>query len=160
MLLLLDAPLKSEREKFFGQRVSSLVENTSAAKDAELDPEVRAATEMGLPEFETYIEMIVGLRGPFHRQYITECIDSLLLKNRTGAFIAQGRTKKTPRRFVLDSRLLEVLLQIIVLRQAVVADAVQAFWQHVDEEAADELVCGERHALVSIAALDAVVLPF
>ena len=43
--------------------------------------------------------------------------------------------------------------------QAVVADAVQAFGQHVDEEAADELVCGKRHALVSIAALDAVVLP-
>src|SRR5882724_13276354 len=44
--------------------------------------------------------------------------------------------------------------------QAVVADAVQALGQHMDEEAADELVGGERHALVSIAALDAVVLPF
>ena len=43
--------------------------------------------------------------------------------------------------------------------QAVMADAVQAFWQHVDEEAADELVGDERHALVSILALDAVVLP-
>jgi hypothetical protein len=38
--------------------------------------------------------------------------------------------------------------------QAVVADAVQAFWQHVDEEAVDELEGGERHLLVSIAALD------
>src|SRR5258705_3018104 len=44
--------------------------------------------------------------------------------------------------------------------QAVVADAVQALRQHVDEEAANELVGGERHALVSIAALDAVGLPF
>ncbi len=43
--------------------------------------------------------------------------------------------------------------------QAVVADAVEAAWQHVDEEAADEFVGGERHALVAIAALDAVVLP-
>src|SRR6267378_6976480 len=43
--------------------------------------------------------------------------------------------------------------------QAVVADAVQALWQHVDEEATDELVCGECHALISIAALDAIVLP-
>jgi hypothetical protein len=43
--------------------------------------------------------------------------------------------------------------------QAVVANAVQAFGQHVDEEAADELVCSERHTLVSIAALDALVLP-
>src|SRR5438874_2576431 len=44
--------------------------------------------------------------------------------------------------------------------QAVVADAVQAFWQHVDEKATDELVGGERHLLVSLAALDAVILPF
>jgi len=43
--------------------------------------------------------------------------------------------------------------------QAVVADAVQALWQDVDEEVADELVGGERHLLVSIAALDAVILP-
>src|SRR5690348_17603395 len=43
--------------------------------------------------------------------------------------------------------------------QAVVADAMQAFWQHVDEEAADELEGPERHLLVSIAALDVVILP-
>lgn len=116
VLQLLDAPLKAEREKFFGQRVSSLVEETSGAKDAELDPEVKAVTEMGLSEFDTYIEMIVALRGPFHRKYLTQCIDSLLLKNRPGAFIAQGRTKDAPRRFVLDSRLLEVLLQLAVLK--------------------------------------------
>lgn len=116
VLQLLDAPLKAEREKFFGQRVSSLVEETSGAKDAELDPEVKAVTEMGLSEFDAYIEMIVALRGPFHRKYVTQCIDSLLLKNRAGALIAQGRTKEAPRRFILDSRLLEVLLQIAVLK--------------------------------------------
>jgi hypothetical protein len=38
--------------------------------------------------------------------------------------------------------------------QAIVADAVEAAWQDVDKEAADELAGGERHALVSIAALD------
>jgi len=116
VLQLLDAPLEAEREKFFGQRVSSLIEDTSTPQDAELDPEVKAVTEMGLPEFDTYIEMLVALRGSFHRRYITECLDSLLLKNRAGAFIAQGRTKSAPRRFVLDSRLLEVLLQIAVLK--------------------------------------------
>ena len=116
VLQLLNGPLKAEREKFFGQRVSSLVEDSSGAKNAELDPELKAVTEMELPEFETYIEMIVALRGRFHRQYIVECLDSLLLKNRPGAALAQGRTKKAPRRFVLDSRLLEVLLQIAVLK--------------------------------------------
>jgi hypothetical protein len=117
LLQLLEAPMKAEREKFFGQRISSLVEETSGAKDADLDPEVKAVSEMGLSEFETYIEMIVGLRGAFHRKYVTQCLDSLLLKNRAGALVAQGRTKDAPRRFVLDSRLLEVLLQIAVLKQ-------------------------------------------
>src|SRR5262249_36920656 len=44
-------------------------------------------------------------------------------------------------------------------QQAVVADAEEALGQDVDEESADELVCGECHALVSISALDTVVLP-
>ncbi len=116
LLQLLDAPLKAEREKFFGARISNLVDTSSAPKDSALDPELTAVIEMGLPELETYIEMLVALRGPFHRQYIIECLDSLLLKNRAGAFLAQGRTKGAPRRFVLDSRLLEVLLQIAVLQ--------------------------------------------
>jgi hypothetical protein len=116
VLQLLEAPLKIEREKFFGQRISSLVEASSEGKDTELDPEVKAVTEMALPEFETYIEMLVALRGSFHRRYITECLDSLLLKNRPGALVTQGRIKNARRRFGFDSRLLEVLLQIAVLK--------------------------------------------
>lgn len=134
VLQLLDAPLKAEREKFFGQRISSLVEETSGAKDAELDPELKSVTEMGLSEFEAYIEMIVALRGGFHRQYIVECLDSLLLKNRSGAALAQGRTKNAPRRFVLDSRLLEVLLQIAVLKPG----GAEGF--HTGELRVDELL--------------------
>src|SRR6266566_704862 len=43
-------------------------------------------------------------------------------------------------------------------QQAVVTDAVEALGQDVDEESADELVCGECHPFVSISALDSVVL--
>ena len=43
--------------------------------------------------------------------------------------------------------------------QAVVADAVEAVRQHMDQEAADELVGCERHHLVALAAFGAVVLP-
>jgi len=39
-----------------------------------------------------------------------------LLKNRPGALVAQARSRDARRRFILDSRLLEVLLQIAVLR--------------------------------------------
>jgi hypothetical protein len=44
-------------------------------------------------------------------------------------------------------------------QQAVVADAVEALRQDVNEESADELVCGKCHLLVSISALDR-AMPF
>jgi len=93
------------------------VQDSAGNTETDLDPELRAVLDLKLSEFDTYVEMLVALRGKFHRQYITECIDSLLMKNRPGALITQGRTKGAPRRFIFDSRLLEVLLQIAVLRQ-------------------------------------------
>ena len=43
--------------------------------------------------------------------------------------------------------------------QAVVADAVEAVRQDVDQEAADELVGGECHDLLAIATIGTIVLP-
>ena len=44
-------------------------------------------------------------------------------------------------------------------QQAIVADAVEALRQDMDEEAADELADSERHQLVPMVAFDPVVLP-
>jgi len=116
-LRLLGKEHLGERAKYFGARIYTLVQDSSGGTDGDLDPELRAVLDLGLSEFDAYVEMLVALRGKFHRQYITECIDSLLMKNRPGALVAQGRTRSAPRRFVLDSRLLEVLLQLAVLKQ-------------------------------------------
>jgi len=143
VLGLLDPMHRAEREKFFGQRVYGLIQDSSGAPEADLDPEIKAVTQMELPEFDTYIEMLVALRGAFHRKYLTECLDSLLLKNRPGALITQGRTKGGARRFVLDSRLLEVLLQLAVLRPG------GALGYHTGELRIDELLIflRERYGL-------------
>jgi hypothetical protein len=71
---------------------------------------------MGLSDFDTYIEILVAQRGAFHRKYIIQFLDATTQKNRPGALLAQARTRNAPRSFVLESRLLEVLLQIAVLR--------------------------------------------
>lgn len=71
---------------------------------------------MKLPDFDIYIEILVAMRGDFHRKGIVKRIDSLLMKNDPGALLVQAYTKNAPRRFVLDSRLLEVLLQVDVLQ--------------------------------------------
>lgn len=109
------APFAEERDKFFGERLAGLLESLDDG-EAGLPQEVEAITKMGLPDFKTYIEVLVSLRGAFHRKYIIESLDATMLKNRPGALLAQMRARNAPRRFTLDSRLLEVLLQIAVLK--------------------------------------------
>ena len=56
-------------------------------------------------------------------------------------------------------RLRDVVGAPAIGEETVVADAMEAAGQHVDEEAADELGDGERHHLGPFAALGPVVLP-
>jgi hypothetical protein len=114
LISLLGPSYSDHRKIFFGQRMSGLI--ADCTDDDPVSPQIKQVMDMDLPEMESYIECLMSLRGEFHRKYITEALDSLMLKNRPGAFIAQQRTKGAPRRFILDSRLLEVLLQIVVLR--------------------------------------------
>ncbi|GKT09775.1 hypothetical protein [Desulforhabdus sp. TSK] len=104
----------ADRQTYFQFRLAGLIEESSSG-GGDVDPEVREATAMGLGEFDSFIEILMAYRGKYHRQYITECLDSLLLKNKENGLLAQSRSKGSPRRFVLSSRLLEVLLQVAVL---------------------------------------------
>ena len=58
------------------------------------------------------------------------------------------------------ARVRNVFGSVAVGEQPIVADAVEALRQHVDQEAADELVGGERHRLVAARPLDPIVLVF
>ncbi|HLU98305.1 MAG TPA: hypothetical protein VKZ89_15820 [Thermobifida alba] len=100
------------RERFFAARLESiLVETPKREQPEEVRPLLDAS--MGLGAFEQYIELIMAYRGRYHHKYLIETIDSLLLKNRPGALIAQPH--RGQRRFVLDSALLEVLVQVALL---------------------------------------------
>ncbi len=116
LLSLLKPGHDAERQAYFKFRLASMIEE-STSEDEDVDPEIREVTGMSLGEFESFIEILMAYRGKYHRQYITECLDSLLLKNKENGLLAQSRTKGSPRRFVLGSKLLEVLLQIAVLTQ-------------------------------------------
>jgi hypothetical protein len=115
VLRLLDDSHTVDREQYFGSRLMSLKEDM-AGEDDTLDPEIQATLGLGLDQLNTYIECLMALRGDFHRSFVVKALDSLLLKNRPGALLAQARSARAPRRFILDSRLLEVLLQLAVLR--------------------------------------------
>ena len=55
------------------------------------------------------------------------------------------------------TRLGEVRLALAVRQQAVMADAVQAFRQHVDEEAVDELMRVDGHRFLAAGSVVSVV---
>ncbi len=124
ILELLQPAYKKEREIYFGQRIYRLQEEANADDENEIPPDIAAILKMGLDEFETYIEILVTLRGNFHRRYLVDSLESMLMKNDPGALISSARTRNAPRRFTLDSRLLEVLLQIAVLQRG----GVQGFY--------------------------------
>ncbi|MCW3084039.1 MAG: hypothetical protein JWP12_1405 [Bacteroidetes bacterium] len=65
--------------------------------------------------FNKYIELLMRLRGNYQYRYYIQMIDNFSNKNNERGFIAQGRSKKHPRRFVLGTRLLEALTQINLL---------------------------------------------
>jgi hypothetical protein len=116
LVSLLKPEHDAERQAYFKFRLASLIEESTSGNE-DVDPEIREVTGMGLGEFESFIEILMAYRGKYHRQYITECLDSLMLKNKENGLLAQSRTKGSPRRFVLGSKLLEVLLQVAVLTQ-------------------------------------------
>lgn len=102
---------RSERDSFFGQRLNSVLD-----EEDELPEEMKQIVDLKLDPFDEYIEALMHYKGGYHRRQIVECLDSLLLKNRPGALLAQPRGKRGTRRFVLDARMLEVLLQVTLVR--------------------------------------------
>ena len=106
----------TELNNYFDSRLTGLIEDdVSGDGESAYETELKRLTEMGLDPLETYIELIVASRSGVHRPNIVTCIDFLLMKNTDSGLLRQSRAKGAPRRFILGSRLLEVLLQIAVI---------------------------------------------
>ena len=65
--------------------------------------------------FDKFIELILSIRSKYLFRKHVEMIDTLSFKNNERGFLAQGRGRNHPRRYVLGTRLLETLVQILVL---------------------------------------------
>jgi hypothetical protein len=122
-LRLLDKRRRRERDAFFLQRCTRVRDEGKSVQrqdqDKELPPEIKQIIRLGLDPFDEYTEMLMHYRGRYYRGQFVKCLDSMLLKNRPGALLAQprGGGADAARRFVLDGKLLEVLLQVSLLRE-------------------------------------------
>lgn len=71
---------------------------------------------------DNYFDMIIHLLeksnlGNYQHRYLREFIDSVCMKNSASMFIADSRSKRHPRRGALGSKLLETLVQLLVLSE-------------------------------------------
>ncbi len=65
--------------------------------------------------FDRYVELLMREKGSYQLRFSPEFVDSLSQKNTENGFLAQGRSKKHPRRYVMGTKLLEALVQMQVL---------------------------------------------
>jgi hypothetical protein len=104
---------KGERfDAFFEAKYSELIRRFSDIEDRELLNEYVQYEESF---FDKYVLCLTKSRGAYQFRHTSSFIDKVSMKNTETAFIADGRNKKHPRRAVLDSRLLETLVQLLVL---------------------------------------------
>jgi len=66
--------------------------------------------------FDKYVMTILKAKGPYQYRYYQQFLDAVSIKNTDYGFIADGRSRKHTRRAVLGSRLLETLVQLLVLK--------------------------------------------
>ena len=65
--------------------------------------------------FDKYIQTLLKAKGAYQYSYYQQFLDAVSMKNTDYGFLAAGRSRKHPRRAVLGSRLLETLVQLLVL---------------------------------------------
>jgi hypothetical protein len=85
-------------------------------ENEELAPEIEAILDSDLPAFDLFIEVVTHVRQKHHITYLVQMLDKLFQKNTSFGALVQGRSKANPRRWQLGGRLLEVFVQLAVLR--------------------------------------------
>jgi hypothetical protein len=93
--------------------------------DPDLSPELRQSVrdiiQLEDGDINGYLAVFMHQRGAFHLRFNAALLDSLMQKNTESGLLAVGRSRKQKRRFVMGTRLLELLAQLSVLR----ADATE-----------------------------------
>jgi hypothetical protein len=102
-------------DQYFRIRLGDL-RRENEGDEQSLTAEEEAILQAGLPPFDTFIELITHVRQKHHLKYLTEMMDKLLQKNGDFGAMIQGKSVNNLRRWHLGGRLLEVFVQLAVLR--------------------------------------------
>lgn len=94
-------------------RYDEIADSPEEAKQSK--DELKVYLEYEKSFFEKYVQCVAKVRAPYQYRYSYQFFDSASMKNQDSAFLADGRSRRHPRRAVIGSKLLEVLVQLVVL---------------------------------------------
>ncbi len=77
---------------------------------------IRDITSYEIDDIQKYMAVVVKARGSFYYKYMVQLLDTLMLKSTGSLLLVGGRTRSSKRRFVLGTKLLEMLVQLRVLK--------------------------------------------
>ena len=99
-------------EAFFMAKFSDIVSRFTEQEDKE---QLNEYVQFEKSDFDKYVLCVTKVRGAYQLKYTPQFLDKISMKNTDTAFIADGRSKRHTRRAVLGPRLLETLVQLLVL---------------------------------------------
>ncbi len=112
LVALLKAP-SDVMLNYFSDRIDDLVPSDALAEERE---DVRAIYDMeALNPLQRFVELAALERTRYYRKYLTEQLDTVLMKNQDTCLLRQGKGRYNERRWHIGSQMLEMLVQIAVL---------------------------------------------
>ena len=106
---------------YYEQEINRIMGNLPANKDDEFDQNDLKEMLSYFPEndyFAQYVQILEkSSLGAYQYKYLREFLDSVAMKNSPSMLLADSRSRRHPRRGVLGSRLLETLVQLLVLKE-------------------------------------------
>jgi hypothetical protein len=111
----------NDKQEYYELILNGIKKNLPEKDEKEFDQDDLAEMLAYFPEGD-YFNMLVHILeksnlGSYQYRYLREFIDSVSMKNSSSMLLADSRSKRHPRRGALGSKLLETLVQLLVLRQ-------------------------------------------
>jgi len=102
----------SDFDAYYGAKLSTVLGNMEE-EDRSM---IISSIQYEECNFDKYVQVLLKARGAYQYRYYIQFIDNISMKNSEYGFIADGRSRRHPRRAVLGSKLLETLVQLIILK--------------------------------------------
>jgi hypothetical protein len=100
------------KRKWNDDIIGNLGSSEEAKENKELLEEI---TQYEDSYFDKYVAVLLKFKGGYQYKHHNHLIDNLSQKNSERGFMASGRSRKNPRKYVIGTKLLETIIQILVL---------------------------------------------